>query len=167
VASLVMPVILPVLGAAVYVCLFATLGRFANWKRLYAGFVITTLFSVALTHLLKIAIGRARPIAERGPLAFEPFSAGQYLDAFPSGHTAFAVTAALLLGRYFPHGRPYFYFLAACVALERIVVGWHYATDTIAGAGVAIIAVTLCRRWLGPTFFTCQTPGGAPRGRGV
>jgi len=156
VSERLLAVLLPLLAGAVYVCLFAALSRFANRRRLYIGFFVATLASALLTHILKIVIGRARPVAGLGPFVFEPFTIGERLDGFPSGHTSFAVTAALLLGTYFPHGRPYFYFLAACVALERIVVGWHYPTDTIAGAGVAIMVVTLCRRTLGPWFFDPQ-----------
>ena len=71
--------------------------------------------------------------------------------AFPSGHTAVIVAAAVALAHCYPKKAPWFYVAAVLVAVTRLYVGVHYPTDLFGGALVgafcAILACRLSARW--------------------
>jgi len=56
--------------------------------------------------------------------------------AFPSGHTADAVTAARALSRVYPQHAAAFWSVAALIALVQLPRGAHYPGDLLAGAAV-------------------------------
>jgi membrane-associated phospholipid phosphatase len=62
-------------------------------------------------------------------------------QSFPSAHTASAVGLALGLAAAYPRGRVFFLSIAALVALQRTVFCSHYASDVLAGAGLAWLFV--------------------------
>lgn len=142
-----------VLNFGVVLVMLALLSSFENRRYLWGGFLLTMLPSTAVLHLLKLAIGRARPLAEAGPFVFRPFTDAQYFDAFPSGHTTAAATLALLLAAYYPHGRWVFYLLAVAVGVNRVATGWHWVSDVLAGYVLAGLTVYVAMRLLGPLWF--------------
>lgn len=98
-----------------------------------------------ITPFMKRAVGRSRPIRERGAYEFDPFSSNQ---SFPSGHAtnAFAVASV-----FAAHSRGWIvptlaYTLATGVAVSRMNDNVHYSSDVLAGAvigtmtGRAIVA---------------------------
>lgn len=97
--------------------------------------------AVALSGIIvtvsKRLIGRFRPnhLGDGSVWQFDLFAWTSNAASFPSGHatTAFAVATALtLLG-----GRrvmPFAFAVAFLVALSRIIVGAHFASDVVAGA---------------------------------
>lgn len=143
-------------AAALYLCIPAILMAFGNWKRLLVAWTLPMMLMLGLTHLLKFAVGRARPLLDAGAHAFEPLSGREDMNSFPSGHTATAVTVALLLGIFFPRARIVFYLFAACVALERVVSDAHFPSDLVGGAAVGALSVWLSWKWLGPRFYQLQ-----------
>jgi len=128
--------------------------------------------------LLKHGIGKLRPDAELSPKDVErlvarggemtlargkmfnkgsalfrpPFSREHSGLTFPSGHAAFVFAVFAVLARAFPEARWWFLFLACGVALSRVLMGEHFLSDVIAGAGVgyacarAVLAVPRVRR---------------------
>ncbi len=88
---------------------------------------------------LKRVVGRPRPI--------HPEALGETIRAlydradfksFPSGHTAFAFAAAIVVALAAPRrwvGRAAF-LAASAVGLSRCYVGAHFASDVLAGAGI-------------------------------
>jgi len=63
--------------------------------------------------------------------------------SFPSGHTitAFAVTGSL--AAFYPDLAAGLYFCAVSVAASRILLGMHFLSDVLAGAGIgALLAYT-------------------------
>lgn len=144
-----------VMSAGGLVVVLAILNSYPNRKRLWVGFLAPLLFSTALVHLLKWLAGRARPDDHVGALHFEPLTAD---TSFPSAHTSGAVTAALLLGIYFPKARWVFYFFAACTAFKRILDSWHYLSDVFAGAVLGAFCVYLSLRLLGPRYYQKGLP---------
>ncbi|MDY6770544.1 MAG: phosphatase PAP2 family protein [Candidatus Nanohaloarchaea archaeon] len=83
--------------------------------------------TAAVVYAAKFVVGRTRP-----PVAVVE----TVTPAFPSGHAALAFAAAAVLGDRFPGQRAWFLGLATLVAVSRLVLGVHYPTDVVAGAGI-------------------------------
>jgi membrane-associated phospholipid phosphatase len=67
-------------------------------------------------------------------------------NVFPSLHASLSVTVALVAHRYrdiFPRWYPVAVALAASIALSTMYLGIHWATDVVAGAALAAIAVAI------------------------
>lgn len=71
------------------------------------------------------------------------------LDAFPSGHTALSVLAALLATRPFPRGALLLWAWALAVVFATVYISVHYLVDVLAGLAlvplVLALAGPLCR----------------------
>lgn len=61
------------------------------------------------------------------------------LHSLPSSHTATAVGLAMGLSWMYPRGRWFFLVMAAYVALNRVIIGAHFLSDTCWGAAVGLI----------------------------
>jgi membrane-associated phospholipid phosphatase len=61
-------------------------------------------------------------------------------QAFPSGHTATAISLAVALSWAFPRGRVIFFTLAGLAGLQRIVSNSHWPSDVLVGAAVGLLA---------------------------
>jgi undecaprenyl-diphosphatase len=90
---------------------------------------------------VKLAFGRMRPVAYE-TVEFRYGLRRPVTSSFPSGHATAAFCAATLLG-----GRSW-YLLAAAVALTRIYVRLHHASDVAAGAGLGLLFGVGLRRTL-------------------
>jgi membrane-associated phospholipid phosphatase len=104
-------------------------------------------------NLVKLGIARGRPYsytAETLPSALETFGSipgslhDHSLQSFPSGHTATAVGLAIALCRLYPSASPLFICFAILAACQRIAVGAHFVSDTLAGAAVALLISAFC-----------------------
>lgn len=91
--------------------------------------------------VLKHLVGRARPrmIDTVGPFHFEIFSFSAKLASFPSGHATSIFSVATALGLLLPRLRALLLGTAFVVALSRVVVGSHYVSDTVGGAGLGVL----------------------------
>jgi membrane-associated phospholipid phosphatase len=96
--------------------------------------------------IVKRWIGRVRP-SPLGPFAYEPFSWRPQYASLPSGHTLTAFAALVAIGALFPRARPFLWGFAFLIALSRIVVTAHYASDVIAGAVVGTLGALWVRDW--------------------
>lgn len=56
--------------------------------------------------------------------------------SFPSGHTLHAVAFGVLLTAYYPGLLPLFGAFASAVGVSRVVLGLHYPSDVLIGAGI-------------------------------
>jgi membrane-associated phospholipid phosphatase len=88
-----------------------------------------------VTPVIKLAVGRARPIQDLGKHSFHP--ANSSFESFPSGHAtnAFAIASAIAT-RYddSPVVPSIAYGLATSVAVARVHDRVHFASDVLAGA---------------------------------
>jgi membrane-associated phospholipid phosphatase len=116
-------------------------------ERRHATWLLVTVFGgAALGFILKLVVGRARPVLP------DPVSAAPGLS-FPSGHALGASISCcllLLLGLRFLSRRGRIAAVASAVlvvvvvALARVVLGVHFVSDVVAGVmlGICWVAVT-------------------------
>ncbi len=114
------------------------------------GFLFTAIALPSLFDtIIKRMIGRARPLVtgQVDPFVFAPFVWRADYASLPSGHatTAFAVLAAF--GCVWPRARTAFLLYALLIAVSRIVVTAHFASDVIAGAVVGTVGALLVRHY--------------------
>lgn len=106
--------------------------------------VVLAIESAVVNGLLKTIFRRSRP---RNPSP-RPHRLRQPLtSSFPSGHASAAMAAAAMLSRG-SRWRPVWYGLALLVALSRIHVRIHHASDVAAGLGTGAVLGALARRIL-------------------
>jgi len=90
------------------------------------------LAGVAVFKVLKSLSRRQRPCQ------LEPHCWATILPpdqfSFPSGHTMTAFAIALVVSYFYPGLEGPLYFLAASIALSRVVLGMHFLSDVLAGA---------------------------------
>ena len=106
--------------------------------------MVMAVEAAVVNGLLKTLFRRARP-RHSGP---RPHRLRQPLtSSFPSGHASAAMVAAAMLSRG-SRWRPLWYGLAVLVALSRIHVRIHHASDVAAGMGTGAVLGALARRIL-------------------
>ena len=106
-------------------------------------FLILTLLPILLGWALsefgiKNWIGRERPYTQIQELADYVQAIGYKMSSgksFPSGHTLIAFAGAFVLANYNKKFIVFGYVLAVFIGFSRIVLGAHYLSDVIAGAG--------------------------------
>jgi len=87
---------------------------------------------------IKTAVGRARPMANKGMLYSKPFSDPN--SSFPSGHSAQAFAVAAVLAEHYDETwqQVSFYSIASLAALARPYHDKHFASDIVASAFISI-----------------------------
>jgi membrane-associated phospholipid phosphatase len=113
--------------------------------------------------LLKGVFDRARPpLVDPG---LDPVGAVPGSASFPSGHAATAFAAAVAVAMLYPRFRTPLLGLAATVALSRVYLGVHFATDVLAGsllgAAIGLATGTVARVQAAPRALA---PSLAPSG---
>jgi membrane-associated phospholipid phosphatase len=104
-----------------------------------------SLYAGALTYLLKMTIGRARPYTEEGNTSFHPFSAitGDF-HSLPGGHNAAAFVLSTVLSR---NAKPVWlkiiaYVPAALTFVSRVYQDQHWTSDDFLGAAIGYFVAT-------------------------
>lgn len=107
----------------------------------------TQVVAVGSTMVLKSLIGRRRPeVSPDDPYRFNPVSFSY--NSLPSGHTttAFALATSLALETNSIPLDVVLYGLATTTAFARMHVDKHWASDTVVGAAIGILAARLVHR---------------------
>ena len=118
----------------------------AGLKRLALAYVIAqVLLSFLLVRLLKMAVGKPRPMSMLGGEGYLPFTLEHGNHSFPSGHTAEIIgSAATLAARkkrlFFSLGMG---FLIALVGFSRIYLSMHHLWDIAAGMVIGTLVSLL------------------------
>jgi membrane-associated phospholipid phosphatase len=114
-----------------------------SWRALKS-----TALAGGATLVLKSLIGRRRPdVSPDDPYQFSPISLTS--TSLPSGHTTLAFSLATSLAMETKSVLPdiFLYGLATTTIFARMHVDKHWASDTIVGAGVGILAARIVRRY--------------------
>ncbi|MBU1447596.1 MAG: phosphatase PAP2 family protein [Gammaproteobacteria bacterium] len=87
---------------------------------------------------LKTAVGRARPMADKGVYYSKPFTDPN--SSFPSGHSAQAFAVAAVLSEHYDETwqQATFYGVASLAALARPYHDKHFASDIVASAFISV-----------------------------
>ena len=119
-------------------------------------------FSGIVSQVLKRIIGRARPrmYDQFGEFHFVIPGFPSVYASFPSGHAITAFACAVALGYFLPRLRWALLTLAILVAISRVVVGAHYASDVIAGAAIGWLSAVLVRRAFAARGIAFRLAGG-------
>ncbi len=106
-----------------------------------AAVFLSALTAGALAELMKLIIGRERPVdgnqIQEGWYNFRPFLSG-FTDGsnlgLPSSHAATAFGGCLMLAALIPNTRRFLILLALGCGITRMLTGAHFATDVYTGA---------------------------------
>jgi undecaprenyl-diphosphatase len=109
-------------------------------KRVMVGVILESIIVnvgvKSLFHRVRPVVAAERPLPLRIPIT----------SSFPSGHAASAFCAAVLLSDDDPRMAPVFYTAATVVALSRIHVKIHHASDVAGGVAVGLLLGHLGKR---------------------
>ncbi len=96
--------------------------------------------------VLKMAIGRERPLLHEGRHVFKPFLRG-FVDSgglgMPSSHAAVAFGGATAIAIVFPGTRAIAFIAASACAFTRLLTGAHFLSDAFLGAFVGYAAAKI------------------------
>jgi membrane-associated phospholipid phosphatase len=112
-----------------------------RWAAMAAFLWLAVALSGLANDVVKLLVGRARPMVEADGLA--PFTFSYDYQSFPSGHTAVAFALAFAVWQLWPRWRWPMLAFAVSVGASRIVLRAHYLGDVIGGALVALLVVEL------------------------
>jgi len=117
-------------------------------RRLADHFLVISLLSAILPHLLKKGIDQTRPdrLTVRGHWRGVPLS-GRPRDAFPSGHAVHMGTLASAAGLLRAPTRQALRTLALALSVTRIVLLAHWTSDVVAGFALGAIVERVTRRF--------------------
>lgn len=121
---------------------------FVKIKNSYAFYVLCSVFlAVATTGILKVLIGRSRPIIYEALNAtfFVPGTFESVFNSMPSGHTAASFAGLVMLGMLTPRIKWATWTLAIMIALSRVYVGAHWAGDVIFGAFIGMVCADITK----------------------
>ena len=108
---------------------------------------------VIVEWVIKPLVGRIRPTVDMGAILV---GSAKTDFSFPSGHATIAFAMAGVLSAYEPKFRGWFYGLAICIAVSRIILGVHYPLDVIGGMllgwGIGTCIMRACKNLLPKSF---------------
>ncbi len=140
-------------GAIAGLAAYARFGRDKErqrWARRWAWLCAYLFLAVAvpglLNDLIKIVVGRPRPLVEATGIS--PFTFGYAYASFPSGHASTSFGLAFALGLLWPVLRWPALACAAAIAASRVLLNVHHLSDVLASIILALLTV----QWLTAAF---------------
>ncbi len=97
------------------------------------------LFTEILSGITKIAVGRSRPSEGKGAHSYQPFHKISGDGSFPSSHASRSFAVATVFADRYEHPVPLIaYSTASAIAVSRLFLNEHFASDVFAGAALGI-----------------------------
>jgi membrane-associated phospholipid phosphatase len=129
-------------GLLLFVAFYKTKSLLAS-RALYL--FSTVALSGIVADIIKYIAGRARPklYFNNNLYLFDFFHTEADWTSFPSGHSATAFSAAMVLSIYYPRWKVLFYGCASLIALSRLFITKHYISDVIAGSYLGCASTVL------------------------
>ena len=124
---------------------------FVKIKNSYVFYVFcSVLLAVMTTGLLKVLIGRSRPVLYDAleQTFFEPWTFNNVFNSMPSGHTAASFAGLVMIGMLFPRIKWATWTLAIIIGISRVYVGAHWCGDVILGAFIGMICADIVKSCL-------------------
>ena len=125
--------------------------RSKKWMRIAAAMIVACALAGAVTRVVKVSTGRARPSVQTEAAWNGPNLSARY-NAFPSGHTAastaFFATLALACWRL---GAP-FLVIPILIAFSRMYVAAHYLSDVVCASLIGLLTAYFVTRWIPETI---------------
>jgi membrane-associated phospholipid phosphatase len=121
-----------------------------KWTRIFLSMLVALALAGAVTRVIKIGTGRARPLAQTETTWNGPSLSSRF-HAFPSGHTA--ASTAFFAVLFFASWR----IGLAClpipilIGFSRIYVAAHYLSDVVCAAILGALCAIVVARWMLPT----------------
>ena len=114
--------------------------------------LIAVVAASALAMVVKRLVSRVRPGHDNAGAFLGPsIKHANYMESFPSSHSASAVAMSVVLAAYYPHAAATFWALALACAGLRYVMDAHWPSDVVGGIalGYAVAFVTYHAAGLG------------------
>ena len=101
----------------------------------------SVVMAVCATGILKVLIGRSRPIIYEALNAtfFVPGTFETVFNSMPSGHTTVSFAALVMLGMLTPRIKWATWTLAILIGISRVYIGAHWVSDVILGAFIGML----------------------------
>jgi len=132
------------LGALVPVCLYLAgyIEKNKVWKIRAVQYIFAMALNVLIVGTLKYSVDRPRPFLDNATVTQLAEASS---PSFPSGHTAFAFTAAVALALMFRSNlfRAVLLGWALLIAYSRLALGVHYPSDVAASVLLGTLAALL------------------------
>lgn len=123
---------------------------FAKMRASYAVLIFSSVLSAGIiVKLLKVLIGRARPIffEALGQTGFYPLNWDWAFNSMPSGHTAVSFAGLVMIGMLAPKYKVLTWTMAIVIGFSRVAVGAHWPSDVIFGAFIGMVIADVIK-WL-------------------
>jgi undecaprenyl-diphosphatase len=138
---------------------YAVLALILAWifKQRYRAlmWIVTLVIAIGLSDLVSYRV--IKTLADRN----RPEQAGVHVvlrtdhhsgSSFPSNHAANAFAGASVLSGAFPVGTPFWFLIAALIAISRVYVGVHFPLDVLAGGALGWVigfgTKIILREWI-------------------
>ena len=121
---------------------------FVKIKNSYVFYIFcSVMLAVCSTGILKVLIGRSRPIIYEALHAtvFIPGTFEHMFNSMPSGHTAASFAGLVMIGMLFPRIKWATWTLAIIIGLSRLYVGAHWASDVVFGAFIGMLCADIVK----------------------
>jgi membrane-associated phospholipid phosphatase len=124
---------------------------FVKIKNSYAFYLLcSVVMAAAVTGVLKVLIGRSRPILYEALNAtiFVPGTTEYIFNSMPSGHTAISFAGLVMLGMLYPRIKWATWTLAILIGFTRVYIGAHWVGDVVLGAFIGMLCADLTKALL-------------------